>query len=189
MSVAITVPNFPRRVGMRSLWGRYSRFRIVGLARRAPQPIFSFPCRVGNKAGGEDAYPTGSVFRLGARGQYCSAARLHLCFGSFAFGTVSLVSVVPCTHPGTFCPGPILFYSLHSCARGRYSSLPRFWAGRTILVSGPRSFYRSATGEDQRIAFPGIRGTTLERKYLTLFHLARQKSAQSSREEARSSCF
>jgi hypothetical protein len=136
-----------------------------------------FPCRVGNKAGGEDAYPTGSVFRLGARGQYCSAARLHLCFGSFAFGTVSLVYVVPCTHPGTFCPGPILFYSLHSCARGRYSSLPRFWAGRTILVSSPRSFYRSVTGEDQRIAFPGIRGTTLERKYLTLFHLARQTAA------------
>jgi hypothetical protein len=93
-----------------------------------------FPCRVGNKSSGEDAYPTGSVFRLGARGQYRSAARLRLCFGSFAFGTVSLASVVPCTHPGTFCPGLILFYSLHSCARGRYSSLPRFWAH---VESGP----------------------------------------------------
>src|SRR5215203_7249901 len=121
MSVAITVPDFPHSVRILSPRSRYSRFRFVGPASHAPQPIFSFPCRVGNKAGGEDAYPTRSVSRLGARGQYCSAARLHLCFGSFAFGTASLVSVVPCTHPGTFCPGPILFYSLHSCARGRYS--------------------------------------------------------------------
>src|SRR5215217_3539832 len=61
---------------------------------------------------------------IASRGRYSgwarevNIARLHLCFGSFAFGTVSLVSVVPCTHPGTFCPRPILFYSLHSCPRG-----------------------------------------------------------------------
>jgi len=132
------------RVGIRG-------FGFVGPATHAPQPIFSFPCRVGNKAGGEDAYPAGSVFRLGARGHYCSAARLHLCFGSFAFGTVSLVSVVPCTHPGTFCPGLILFYSLQSCARGRYSSLPRFWAYGERPMS-----HRSALSEPSLCPF-GIR--------------------------------
>jgi hypothetical protein len=52
-----------------------------------------------------------------------------------------------------------------------------YFLGRTILVSGGRSVYRSTTGEDQRITFPGIKGKTLERKYLTFFHLARQKSA------------
>ena len=57
--------------------------------------------------------------------------------------------------------------------------------GEDDISERARSVYRSVTGEDQRIAFPGIRGMTLGRKYLTVFHLARQKSAQSSRAEAR----
>jgi hypothetical protein len=100
---------------------------------------------------GRYSSPAGSVFRLGARGQCCSAARLHLCFGIFAFGTFSLVSIVSCTHPGTFCPGLILFYSPHFCARGRYSSLPRFWAHGERPMS-----HRSALSEPSSGPF-GIR--------------------------------
>jgi hypothetical protein len=73
---------------------------------------------------------------------------------------------------------------------GRYR--PRWqtvFPGEDDICERAPSVYRSVTGEDQRIAFPRIGDMTLGRKYLTVFHLARHKSAQSSREEARSSCF
>jgi hypothetical protein len=132
---------FPRGVG------------ILGFGLSAPRCTRRNPSSL---------FPAGSVIRravktLTPQGRYSGWARevtiarllsrLHLCFGSFTFGTVSLVSVVACTHPGTFCPGPILFYSLQSCARGRYSSLPRFWAGRTILVSGLAAFTAPPQGK------------------------------------------
>jgi hypothetical protein len=66
---------------------------------------------------------------------------------------------------------------------GRYSTRwQTIFPGEDDISERARSVYRSATGEDQRIAFPGIRGMTLGRKYLTVFHLARQKSTKSFRQ-------
>ncbi len=62
---------------------------------------------------------------------------------------VSPASFVLCTHPGTFCPGLILFYSLQICARGRHcSALP----SRARRYSFPRRTRLGFRRDDK--AFP-----------------------------------